>query len=93
MKELGKDAKPKVNGRDITNDFIPQLVYGGSVSFINQSGIELASVCYNAEVHKGKSNSAISGTHTMTTVQRPDIVLRLSKHTEGNMKFTYLFDA
>ena len=93
MKELGKDAKPKVNGRDITNDFIPQLVYGGSVSFINQSGIELASVCYNAEVHKGKSNSAISGTNTMTTVQRPDIVLRLSKHTEGNMKFTYLFDA
>ena len=29
----------------------------------------------------------------MTTVQRPDIVLRLSKQTEGNMKFTYLFDA
>ena len=29
----------------------------------------------------------------MTTVQRPDIVLRVSKHTEGNMKFTYLFDA
>ena len=32
MKELGKDAKPKVNDRDISNDFIPQLVYGGSVS-------------------------------------------------------------
>ena len=93
MKELGKDAKPKVNGRDITNDFIPQLVYGGSVSFINQAGIELASVCYNAEVHKGYSDSAISGTNTMTTVQRPDIVLRLSKKAEGNMKFTYLFDA
>ena len=93
MKELGKDAKPKVNGRDITSDFIPQLVYGGSVSFINQSGIELASVCYNAEVRGGKSNSAISGTSTMTTVQRPDIVLRLSKQAEGNMKFTYLFDA
>ena len=93
MKELGKDAKPKVNGRDITSDFIPQLVYGGSVSFINQSGIELASVCYNAEVRGGKSNSAISGTSTMTTVQRPDIVLRLSKQAEGSMKFTYLFDA
>ena len=93
MKELCKDAKPKVNGRDITSDFIPQLVYGGSVSFINQSGIELASVCYNAEVRGGKSNSAISGTSTMTTVQRPDIVLRLSKQAEGSMKFTYLFDA
>lgn len=29
----------------------------------------------------------------MTTVQRPDIVLRLSRQAEGNMKFTYLFDA
>ena len=93
MKELGKDAIPTVNGRDITNDFIPQLVYGGSVSFINHDGIELASVCYNAEVHKGKQSSTISGTNTMTTVQRPDIVLRLSKQAEGNMKFTYLFDA
>lgn len=93
MRELGKEAKPKVNGRDVTNDFIPQLVYGGSVSFINNDGIELASVCYNAEVHKGRASSAISGTNTMTTVQRPDIVLRLSKEDEGNMKYTYLFDA
>ena len=29
----------------------------------------------------------------MTTVQRPDIVLRLSKQAEDDMKFTYLFDA
>lgn len=93
MQELGKTARPKVNGRDVTNDFIPQLVYGGSVSFINNDGIELASVCYNAEVHKEKTTSAISGTNTMTTVQRPDIVLRLSKEDEGNMKYTYLFDA
>lgn len=92
MRELGKEAKPKVNGRDISNNFIPQLVYGGSVSFINQDNIELASVCYNAEVQKSKSKSTISGTNTMTTVQRPDIVLRLSKQ-EDNMKFTYLFDA
>ena len=68
MRGLGKDAKPKVNGRGITSDFIPQLVYGGSVSFINQDGIELASVCYNAEVHKGMSTSAIGGTNTLTTV-------------------------
>ncbi len=93
MRELGKESKPKVNGRDVTNEFIPQLVYGGSVSFINNDGIELASVCYNAEVHKGQTSSAISGTNTMTTAQRPDIVLRLSKENEGNMKYTYLFDA
>lgn len=93
MRELGKEAKPKVNGRDVTNDFIPQLVYGGSVSFINNDGIELASVCYNAKVHKGQTSSAISGTNTMTTVQRPDIVLRLTKEDGGNMKYTYLFDA
>ncbi len=91
MCELGKDAQPKVNGRNITSDFIPQLVYGGTVSFINNNGIELASVCYNAEVQKGKS--AIKGTNTITTVQRPDIVLRLSKHDEGGIKYTYLFDA
>lgn len=93
MRELRKDAQPKVNGRDVTNDFIPQLVYGGSVSFINNDGIELASVCYNAEVHKGTAASAISGTNTITTVQRPDIVLRLSKIQDGGMKYTYLFDA
>lgn len=93
MQELGKDAKPKINGKDVTNDFIPQLVYGGSISFISNNGIELASVCYNAEVRKGDTKSAISGTNTITTVQRPDIVLRLSKHEEGGMKYTYLFDA
>lgn len=93
MRELGKTAKAKANGRDVTNDFIPKLVYGGAVSFIDNDGIELASVCYNAEVHKPGASSAISGTSTMTTVQRPDIVLRLSRRGEGGMKYTYLFDA
>ena len=93
LRELGKEHHPMVNGRDVTADFIPQLVYGGSVSFINHDGVELASVCYNAEVERNQQLSAISGTSTMTTVQRPDIVLRLSKQREGGMKYTYLFDA
>lgn len=93
MRELGKDVKTMVEGKIVTNDFIPQLVYGGSVSFINDNGIELASVCYNSEVRNGEAVSVISGTNTMTTVQRPDIVLRLSKQEDGNMKYTYLFDA
>lgn len=93
LREMGKDHRPTVNGKDVTADFIPQLVYGGSVSFINHDGIELASVCYNAEVEKRRELSAISGTSTMTTIQRPDIVLRLSKQREAGMKYTYLFDA
>lgn len=39
-----------------------------------------------------KAESAIIGTDTLTTVQRPDIVLRLTKEND-NMLFTYLFDA
>ncbi len=93
LRQLGKASRPMVNGRDVSADFIPQLVYGGSVSFINHDGVELASVCYNAEVEKQRENSAISGTSTMTTIQRPDIVLRLSKQREAGMKYTYLFDA
>ncbi len=93
LRQLGKESRPVVNGRDVTADFIPQLVYGGSVSFLNHDGVELASVCYNAEVEKQREQSAISGTSTMTTIQRPDIVLRLSKQREMGMKYTYLFDA
>jgi len=93
LRDLGKENCPMVNGKDVTADFIPQLVYGGSVSFINHDGVELASVCYNAEVERKQAQSAISGTSTMTTIQRPDIVLRLSKLREGSMKYTYLFDA
>ena len=94
LKEIGEEAKPRVNGNDITRDFIPQLIYGGAVSFIKQNDIELASVAYNAEVEKEESKaiSAVEDTDTLTTIQRPDIVLRLSKD-EDMMKYTYLFDA
>lgn len=76
LHELRLDATAKVNGRDVTRDFIPQLLYGGSVSFLQADGVELASVSYNAQVEKEttKAESAIIGTDTLTTVQRPDIV-------------------
>lgn len=95
LNELGREAKAMVNGRDVNREFIPQLVYGGSMSFINQAGVELACVSYNSQVEKAtmQRDSSIKGTDTMTTVQRPDIVLRLSKTADSGMKYTYLFDA
>lgn len=95
LRDFGKKVRPMVKGRDVTRDFIPQLVYGGTMSFINTNNVELACVSYNAEVEKSESmeKSAISGTDTLTTVQRPDIVLRLSKTYNKGMKYTYLFDA
>lgn len=95
LEEIGKRAKPMVNGRNISREFIPRLVYGGSMSFIDEQDVELACVSYNSQVEKSEreKNSAISGTDTLTTIQRPDIVLRLSKSFDGGMKYTYLFDA
>lgn len=95
LRELGKQTKPTVNGRLVSKEFIPQLVYGGSMSFIDTDGIELACVSYNSQVEKAgeRRNSAISGTDSMTTAQRPDIVLRLSRTSDSGMKYTYLFDA
>lgn len=95
LRELGKETKIDVGGKVITKEFIPQLVYGGEVSFIDSGGVELATVSYNAQVEKADTRkpSAIHGTDTMTTIQRPDIVLRLSKTQDGGMKYTYLFDA
>lgn len=95
LHEIGKQAKPIVNGRNISREFIPHLVYGGSMSFIDEKDVELACVSYNSQVEKSEreKNSAISGTDTLTTIQRPDIVLRLSRSFDGGMKYTYLFDA
>jgi hypothetical protein len=95
LRELGKNATPKVKGRYVTKDFIPQLVYGGTIIFEGEKGVELACVSYNAQVEKEISNkvSFIEDTDSMTTVQRPDIVLSLSKTNDNGMKYTYLFDA
>jgi len=94
MEELNSDTTQRVNGKIISRDFIPRLIRGGSVSFVKQNGIELATVSYNAQVEKDEYEaiSAIDGTTTLTTIQRPDIVLRLSKE-DDEIKYTYLFDA
>lgn len=95
LRGMGKDARQTVNGKAINREFIPNLVYGGSMSFIDRDDVELACVSYNPEVKTGEKSkaSAILGTDSMTTIQRPDIVLRLTKTFDSGMKYTYLFDA
>lgn len=93
---LGEDVAAKTSGKQLTTGFIKQLVYGqqSDVKF-ERDGVELATVSYNAEVEEEDSNmeSAIEDTTTFTTVQRPDIVLRLSKNSNDDIVYTYLFDA
>ncbi len=92
IKELCPNVSVHANGKTISHDFIPKLIHGGSVSFLETNGIELASVSYNAQISKGRDRSAIRDTRSLTTMQRPDIVLRLSKEA-GEIRYTYLFDA
>lgn len=93
---LGEDVAAKTSGKQLTAGFIKQLVYGqqSDVKF-ERDGVELATVSYNAEVEEEDSDmeSAIEDTTTFTTVQRPDIVLRLSKSGNDDIVYTYLFDA
>ena len=93
---LGGDVVAKSNGKELTKGFVRQLVYGtkSEVKFVKDE-IELATVMYNAQVEEDESNmiSAIEDTSTFTTIQRPDIVLRLSKRRDDDIVYTYLFDA
>ena len=93
---IGEDVIAKTSGKQLTTGFIKQLVYGqqSDVKF-ERDGVELATVSYNAEVEEddSKIESAIDGTTTFTTIQRPDIVLRMSKNSEDDIEYTYLFDA
>lgn len=95
-KIIGDNAVVKSSGKELTSNFIKQLVYGtqSEVKFCD-GDIELATITYNAQVEKEEDEitSAISETATFTTIQRPDIVLRLSKKDEGDIVYTYLFDA
>jgi hypothetical protein len=71
-------------------------VYGSKSEVTFKKGdVELATVSYNAQVEKedDEPESAIEDTRTFTTIQRPDIVLRLSKKSERDIVYTYLFDA
>lgn len=92
---LGGMVTMTSTGKELTSGFIRQLVYGqqSEIKF-SKGNIELASLMYNAQEEKENSSaiSAIKGTKSMTTTQRPDIVLRLTK-TNDNIQYTYLFDA
>ena len=93
---LGEQTTANSSGRELTSDFIRQLVYGSKTEITFKKGdVELATVSYNAQVEKEDEEieSAINDTKTFTTIQRPDIVLRLSKKSDFDIVYTYLFDA
>ena len=94
---LGEKAEARYCGRKLTPQFVRDLSWGtqSEVTFVRtEDGVELASVMYNAPVNEEDAavESAIKGTTTFTTTQRPDIVLRLSKR-ENDIRYTFLFDA
>jgi len=86
-------------GKELTTGFIRQLVYGSQSEVVMRKDNVEVSVMYNAQVEEANQDdeltdypSAIAETKTLTTIQRPDIVLRLSKDGD-DIKYTYLFDA
>lgn len=94
---LGEKAVAQYKGKKMTPQFIRDLNWGthSEVTFLRtEDSVELASVMYNAPVKEddSKVSSAIKGTKTFTTQQRPDIVLRLTKRQRG-IQYTFLFDA
>ena len=94
---LGEKAVAQYKGKKMTPQFIRDLNWGthSEVIFLRtEDDVELASVMYNAPVKEddSKVSSAIKGTKTFTTQQRPDIVLRLTKRQKG-IQYTFLFDA
>ena len=94
---LGEKAVAQYKGRKMNPQFIRELNWGthSEVTFLRtEDNVELASVMYNAPVKEddSKVTSAIKGTKTFTTQQRPDIVLRLTKRQKG-IQYTFLFDA
>ena len=94
---LGEKAIAQYKGKKMTPQFIRDLNWGthSEVIFLRtEDNVELASVMYNAPVKEddSKVSSAIKGTKTFTTQQRPDIVLRLTKR-QKEIQYTFLFDA
>ena len=94
---LGEKAEARYYGRKLTPQFVRDLSWGtqSEVTFVRtEDGVELASVMYNAPVNDNdkQAESAIRGTTTFTTTQRPDIVLRLTKR-QKDIQYTFLFDA
>lgn len=94
---LGEKAVAQYKGNSLTPQFVRDLNWGthSEVTFLRtEDKVELASVMYNAPVREddSKITSAINGTTTFTTKQRPDIVLRLTKR-QRDIQYTFLFDA
>ena len=94
---LGENAVAQYKGKKMTPQFVRDLNWGthSEVTFLRtEDNVELASVMYNAPVKEDEGNvsSAIKGTKTFTTQQRPDIVLRLTKR-QKDIQYTFLFDA
>lgn len=94
---LGSKAEVHNKGKKLTPRFVRELTWGRSseVTFVRtDDGVELASVMYNAPTkdENSDSQSAIRGTTSFTTEQRPDIVLRLTKQ-QKDIQYTFLFDA
>ena len=94
---LGSKAEVHNKGKKLTPRFVRELTWGQSseVTFVRtDDGVELASVMYNAPTkdENSDSQSAIRGTTSFTTEQRPDIVLRLTKQ-QKDIQYTFLFDA
>ena len=96
---MGDLTEVDTTGRELTSGFVRQLVYGSQSEVkLKKENVEV-SVMYNAQVEEIDIDdeqtsypSAIEGTDTLTTVQRPDIVLRLTKQSD-DIQYTYLFDA
>jgi len=96
---MGDLTEVDTTGRELTSGFVRQLVYGSQSEVkLKKENVEV-SVMYNAQVEEIDIDdeqtsypSAIEGTDTLTTVQRPDIVLRLTKQND-DIPYTYLFDA
>lgn len=96
---MGDLTEVDTTGRELTSGFVRQLVYGSQSEVkLKKENVEI-SVMYNAQVEEIDIDdeqtsypSAIEGTDTLTTVQRPDIVLRLTKQND-DIQYTYLFDA
>ena len=96
---MGDLTEVDTTGRELTSGFVRLLVYGSQSEVkLKKENVEV-SVMYNAQVEEIDIDdeqtsypSAIEGTDTLTTVQRPDIVLRLTKQND-DIQYTYLFDA
>jgi len=93
---LGQDILAKTSGKELSSGFVKQLAYGKKTDVhFKRNDIDLAILSYNPQVEEEESSikSAIDGTTSFTTIQRPDIVLRISKTDKDDIVYTYVFDA